>query len=218
VVTTQPEDGSRRACSRSGGPGHGKTRYAVSADGAPCKGGWKNWRPGATQGAPRTSRQSSVVAVLTIGTRYAAETAHRVLPCPSIRRHGCDHPQPHSEDVYVRFRESPWMDPYGGCSPNPRIYAGVCRGAGERDARIWRRRKCQTAGQQPPQFGARAEARLAWSKLPSASDHFCKPSRSSYPRVVFPRAPALAAPDPYFTISKCRRPSRTPRAYECSAK
>jgi hypothetical protein len=42
----------------------------------------------------------------------------------------------------------------------------------------------------PLPIGARVEARLAWSKLPSPSDHNCKPSRSSYPRVVFPKARA----------------------------
>ncbi|MBT8482901.1 MAG: four helix bundle protein, partial [Myxococcales bacterium] len=36
-----------------------------------------------------------------------------------------------------------------------------------RDMGRSRRRKCQSAKQQPPQIGARVEARLAWSKLPS---------------------------------------------------
>ena len=53
-----------------------------------------------------------------------------------------------------------------------------------RDMGRSRRRKCQSARQQPPQIGARAEARLAWSKLPSASEHKCKPSRSAQPRVA----------------------------------
>ena len=65
------------------------------------------------------------------------------------------------------------------------------RGPREGDAGVRRRRKCQLARQQPAPVGARAEARLAWSKLASASDHICKPSRSAHSRVAFPRAPFL---------------------------
>ena len=49
-------------------PGRGGTRRGGATDGAPCKGGRKGWGPEATQGAPRSSRQSGVVAVLPIGT------------------------------------------------------------------------------------------------------------------------------------------------------
>ena len=35
-----------------------------------------------------------------------------------------------------------------------------------------------------PRLAASSEARLAWSKLASASDHLCKPSRSTQPRVA----------------------------------
>ena len=66
-------------------------------------------------------------------------------------------------------------------------------GAGKRVMGWSRRRKCQSARQQPAPIGARAEARLAWSKPSSASDHICKPSRSSNPRIVFPRVPVTPA-------------------------
>jgi hypothetical protein len=175
-------------------PGCGGTRRADMTNGAPCKGGRKGLGPGATQGAPRRARQTGVVAVLTIGTRYAAEAAHRVWPCPSIRRHQCDRRELHSDDVYVRSHTRRRWFRMEGYSPTPRISVGVCRGAGERDARVRRRRKCQSARQQPPQIGARAEGRLAWPQAPSPSGHLCKAPRSSYPRVALPRIPALAAP------------------------
>jgi hypothetical protein len=63
------------------------------------------------------------------------------------------------------------------------------------DMALSRRRKCQSARQQPPQIGARAEARLAWPDPASSSGHLCRPSRSQHPRVAAPRAPVLLVDD-----------------------
>jgi pyruvate dehydrogenase complex dihydrolipoamide acetyltransferase long form len=68
-------------------PGHGEARRGASADGAPCKGGRRDWGRGATQGAPRSSRQSAVVAVMAACHSHAAEPPHRTPPCPSTRKH-----------------------------------------------------------------------------------------------------------------------------------
>ncbi|MGB7475794.1 MAG: hypothetical protein WBM26_06240, partial [Polyangiales bacterium] len=43
--------------------------------------------------------------------------------------------------------------------------------------------------QQPPQIGAFAEARLAWSPPSSPTDQICKPSRSTQARVALFSAP-----------------------------
>jgi len=68
------------------------------------------------------------------------------------------------------------------------------RGAEKRrDGGRSRRRKCQSARQQPPQIGARAEARLAWSPPSSPTDQICKPSRSTQARVAPFSAPRYEA-------------------------
>jgi hypothetical protein len=52
----------------TGSPGLGQTRHGVAPDGAACKGGRMHWGAWATQAAPRSSRQSDLVAVLPIVT------------------------------------------------------------------------------------------------------------------------------------------------------
>ncbi len=61
-------DHASRASELADVPGRRRTRRGGSTDGAPCKGGRSGLRPEATQGAPRSSRQSGVEAVLPIVT------------------------------------------------------------------------------------------------------------------------------------------------------
>ena len=85
--------------------GHSETRYEVSSNGAPCKGGRKGLKPGATQGAPRYSRQSAVVARMAACHSCAAETPHRVSLCPSIRQQLREYP-PHKTCAAARARRA----------------------------------------------------------------------------------------------------------------
>jgi hypothetical protein len=104
MSTARSENGSRRTCSEQ--PGHGGTRRGTSADGTPCKGGRRDWGRGATQGAPRSSRQSAVAAVLAACHSHAAEPPHRAPPCPSIRQWGTHHvpTDPPYVDFYIGER------------------------------------------------------------------------------------------------------------------
>ena len=52
----------------TGSPGLGKTRHGVAPDEAPCRCGRRGLGPEATQGAPRSSRQSGLIAVVPIVT------------------------------------------------------------------------------------------------------------------------------------------------------
>ena len=52
----------------TGSPGLGQTRHGAAPDGAACRGGRMHWGAWATQAAPRSSRQSDLVAVLPIVT------------------------------------------------------------------------------------------------------------------------------------------------------
>jgi hypothetical protein len=56
-----------------------KARHGVASNGTPCKGGRRRLGPEATQGAPRSSRQSEVVAVLPIVTHTS--TPPPIVPC-----------------------------------------------------------------------------------------------------------------------------------------
>jgi hypothetical protein len=63
-----------------------KARHGAASNGAACKGGRRGLRPEATQAAPRSSRQSEVVAVLPIVTHTPTPPISRLFPRPSIRR------------------------------------------------------------------------------------------------------------------------------------
>jgi len=52
----------------TGSPGLGKTRHGVAPDGAACRCGRRGLGPEATQAAPRSSRQSGLIAVVPIVT------------------------------------------------------------------------------------------------------------------------------------------------------
>jgi hypothetical protein len=86
----------------TGVPGHGGARRGAASDGAPCKCGREHWGPWATQGAPRSSRQSEVVAVWPIVTHTPTQPhipPHRAPPYVDIDGGGRLAMVPGPEDV-----------------------------------------------------------------------------------------------------------------------